>query len=165
MLQNILGKIVAGCRNSATCDHCSILAAIFPVTPRYYLCKVLHLFYYVVVKFGSCNVEKSASGENSAGLPTYKGRTQITSSCVATDNCQNSVHVISTYEGRSDNSLFSIRTGSVSLRLSVTGEDTKPLILVLTSYYPIRWNLIIPPGVVFDKLIVVSDSLKNIRVM
>jgi hypothetical protein len=115
------------------------------------MCEILSL-----VKVGSCNVEKSVNGENSAGLPTYEGRTQITSSCVATDNCQNSVHVISTYEAVSGNSLFSTPTGSIRVRLSVSGNDTKPLILILTSYYPIRWTLSIPPGVVFDKVLVVS---------
>ena len=107
-----------------------------------------------VVNFGSCNVEKSATGENSAGVPTYRGRTQITSSCVASDNCQNSVHVISTYQSRTDT-----RTGSVSLSLSFSGEDTKPLILVLTSYYAIRWTLSIPQGVTVDKVIVVSNNV------
>ena len=112
----------------------------------------INLFFYTV-KFGSCAIEKTARGDNSVGVPLYRGRTQITSSCVANDNCQNSVHVISVYEARSTG--FRVRSGSVSVRVSVTGEDTKPLILVLTSYYPIRWSLSIPSGVVFDKVIVV----------
>ena len=108
-------------------------------------------------KVGSCHVEKSAIAENSLGVPTYKGCTQITSSCVASDNCQNSVHVISTHGVRTSGGRFSTLGGSVNVRLSVTGEDTKPLILVFTSYYPIRWTLTIPTGVVVDKIIVVSD--------
>ena len=107
-----------------------------------------------VVKVGSCRVEKTGDGANSAGIPSYQGRTQITYSCVANDNCQNSVHAISVYEARSIG--FSVRSGSVRVSVSVNGEDTKPLILVLTSYYPIRWSLSIPPGVVFDRVIVVS---------
>ena len=107
----------------------------------------------IIVKFGSCIVHKSGHGDNSLGVPSYSGRTQITTSCVATDNCHNSVHVISMYEARSTG--FAVRAGSASVSVSVTGEDTRPLILVLTSYYPIRWSLSIPSGVVIDKIIVV----------
>lgn len=113
----------------------------------------------IIVKFGSCMIEKSAFGDNSIGKPTYRGRTQITYSCVANDNCLNSVHVISVYEARSTG--FSVRSGSVTVRVSVSGEDTKPLILVLASYYPIRWSLSIPRGVVFDKVIVVRTNASN----
>ena len=67
-----------------------------------------------------------------------------------------SVHVISMYEARSTG--FAVQAGSASVSLSVTGEDTRPLILVLTSYYPIRWSLSIPSGVVVDKVIVVRAS-------
>ena len=102
-------------------------------------------------------IEKSAHGANSMGIATYRGRTQITYSCVANDNCRNSVHVISVYEARSTG--FAVRSGSVNVHVSVTGEDTKPLILVLTSYYPIRWSLNIPRGVVFDKLVLVRTKL------
>ena len=107
------------------------------------------------MKFGSCAIEKTARGDNSAGIPSYRGRTQITSSCVVSNrsNCQNSIHVISVYEARSTG--FRVQSGSVGVRVSATGEDTKPLILVLASYYPIRWSLSIPSGVVFDKVIVV----------
>ena len=116
-------------------------------------CEPPELEFFHTVKFGSCSIEKTAHGDNSAAIPSYRGRTQITSSCVANDNCQNSVHVISVYEARSTG--FNVQSGSVSVRVSATGEDTKPLILVLTSYYPIRWSLNIPSGVVFDKVIVV----------
>ena len=48
------------------------------------------------------------------------------------------------------------------MHVSVRGEDDKPLILVLTSYYPINWRLSIPDSVVFDKIILVS--LVNVSV-
>ena len=108
-----------------------------------------------IAKFGSCNVEKTAYGDNSAGKPFYQQRPQITYSCVANDNCQNSVHVISTYEAVSTG--FNVRSAPITLTVSVNGDeaDTRPLILVLTSYYPVRWSLSIPQGVVFERLIVV----------
>ena len=109
--------------------------------------------YFHTVKFGSCAIEKTALGDNSAAIPSYRGHTQITSSCVASDNCQNSVHVISVYKAQSTG--FRVQSGSVSVHVSATGEDTKPLMLVLTSYNPIRWSISIPSGVVFDKVIVV----------
>ena len=107
-----------------------------------------------LAKYGSCRVEKTFDGENSAGIPSYQGRTQITYSCVANDNCVNSVHAISVYEARRTGG-FSVQPGTLRLRVTVSGEDTKPLILILTSYYPIRWSLSIPQGVVVDTVIVV----------
>ena len=116
------------------------------------------LFNTATVEFGSCIVEKSAFGANSAGVPTYRGLTQITSSCIANDNCRNSVHVISTYKTHLQHPGAVIRPETVDVHISVTGEDDKPLTLVLTSYYPIMWRLNIPDGVVFDKIILVRDS-------
>lgn len=108
-----------------------------------------------IVKYGSCHIEKTFNGENSAGMPLLGGRTQITYSCTAKDNCLNSVHAISVYEARSTG--FSVQAGTVQLSVSVTGEDAKPLILILTSYFPIRWFLSIPQGVVLDRVIVVNQ--------
>ena len=77
---------------------------------------------------------------------------------MANDNCRNSVHVISTYKTHFQHPGAVIRPGTVNVHISVTGgEDDKPLILVLTSHYPIEWRLNVPEGVVFDKVIVVSD--------
>ena len=118
----------------------------------------LTLLYYAV-KFGSCTIEKSTFGDNSAGVPAYRGHTQITSSCVASDNCRNSVHVISTYKTHLQHPGATIRPETVEVHVSVTGDDDKPLILVLTSYYPINWRLNIPDSVVFDKIILVRDKL------
>ena len=50
-----------------------------------------------------------------------------------------------------------IQPGTVDIHISVIGEDDKPLILILTSHYPIKWRLNVPDGVVFDKVIVVSN--------
>ena len=121
-------------------------------TPYEYL---LSLFNTAIVKFGSCIVEKSAFGDTSAGIPTFRGQTQITSSCVANDNCHNSVHVISMYKTHLQHPGATIQPGTVNVHISITDEDDKPLILVLTSYYPIKWRLSIPDGVVFDKIILV----------
>ena len=114
------------------------------------------------VKFGSCAIEKSTFGDNLAGVPAYRGHTQITSSCVANNNCHNSVHVISTYKTHLQHPGAAIRPGTVDVHISVRDEDDKPLILVLTSYYPINWRLNIPDSVVFDKIILVS--LVNVSV-
>ena len=120
----------------------------------------------LLVRFGSCNIEKTARGDNSAGKPFYQQRPQITSSCVANDNCQYSVHAISMYEARSTG-LFSVRSGSVAVRISVSGdeEDARPLILILTSYYPVRWSLSIPQGVVFEKVLVVRLVYLSTRLL
>ena len=93
----------------------------------------------------------------------YRGHPQITSSCVANDNCHNSVHVISMYKTHLQNPGAAIRPGTINVHISVTGEDDKLLILILTSYYPIQWRLNIPNGVVFDKVIVVSIPIKNLE--
>ena len=76
---------------------------------------------------------------------------------MANDNCHNSVHVISTYKTHLQHPGVVIRPETVAVHISVTDDDDKPLILVLTSHYPIKWRLNVPNGVVFDKVIVVSD--------
>ena len=119
---------------------------------------IFSLLNIVTVKFGSCIVEKSAFGDISAGIPTFREETQITSSCVANDNCHNSVHIISTYKTHLQHPGATIQPGTVNMHISVSGKDDKPLILVLTSYYPIKWRLSIPDEVVFDKIILVCMS-------
>ena len=69
------------------------------------------------------------------------------------------MHVISVYEARSDHSFGYHPTGLASVRVTVSGDqsDTRPLILVLASYEPIRWSISTPQGVNFEKIIVVSS--------
>ena len=92
-------------------------------------------------------------------MPSYSGSVQSTRSCTANDNCNYSVHAISVHEARSDYSFGYHPSGSASVRVTVEGDqnDTRPLILVLASYEPIRWSLSVSQGVNFEKIIVVSS--------
>lgn len=105
---------------------------------------------FLTVKVGSCHIEKSALGAQSVGIPEYGGRTQITYSCISDTNCDNAVHVISTYE-----STTNYRAGTIDVDISISGQDTRALILIFSTYYGAVWNLNIPRGVVIDKAILV----------
>ena len=105
---------------------------------------------------GSCHVERGAS--TAVGTPTYRGNSQTTYSCVANDNCNYDVHFISNYLG-----IFSgHHTGTIRVHLNVTGQSTKPLILVLSSYEPTDWILTIPSGVTVYRAIMVRDIYNQI---
>ena len=105
-------------------------------------------------------METSSSAGNAVAVPSYRGSVQSTRSCTANDNCNYSVIVISVYEARPDHSFGYHPTGSASVRVTVSGgqSDTRPLILVLASYEPIRWSISMPQGVTFEKILVVSGS-------
>ena len=102
-------------------------------------------------------METSSSTGNAVAVPSYRGSVQSTRSCTANDNCNYSVHVISVYEARS-RGFRDHAPGSASVRVTVSGDrsDTRPLILVLASYEPIRWSISVPQGVNLETLIVVS---------
>ena len=71
---------------------------------------------------------------------------------MAFDNCNYDVHVIRNYEA----SNIGNGAGDTDVVLTVTGESTHPLILVLTSYEPVRWRLSVTSGVTIDRVILVS---------
>ena len=94
------------------------------------------------------------------GTPTTDGERETTYSCEASDNCDYDVHVIGNYESSNGRHGFFIKrqAGDTDVQLSVSGVSSRSLILVLTSYEPVRWRLrVIPSSVVIDKVIVVSS--------
>ena len=74
---------------------------------------------------------------------------------MASDNCNYEVHVIGNYKSSSGSNSPRV-AGVTDVTLSVSGESSRPLILVLTSYEPVRWRLSVPSGVVIDKVILVN---------
>ena len=97
------------------------------------------------------------------GIPTFNRQSQTTYSCVADENCNYDVHIISNYEGDGHTGFRIHNTGNTNVRLSVSGQGSKPLILVFVSYEPVNWILSIPSGVVIDKVLLVGD--RNIHNM
>ena len=104
----------------------------------------------------SCLVRRNSG--LSVGTPTTDGDSEATYSCVAFGNCNNEVHVIGNYE--SSNGVHGVfverEAGDTDVVVSVTGESSCPLILVLTSYEPVRWRLSVTSGVAIHRVILVS---------
>lgn len=90
------------------------------------------------------------------GTPTFEGRSQTTYGCIANENCNNDVHVISNYEGNGHTGFGVHNTGNTRVDIRVSGRSSKPLILVFSSYEPVNWILNIPSGVVIDRILLVS---------
>ena len=97
------------------------------------------------------------------GTPTFTGQSQTTYSCVADENCNYDVHIISNYEGDYNHGFGPVtRAGNTNVQLSVSGEGSKPLVLVFVSYEPVNWILSIPQGVTIEKvLLVLAISMHN----
>lgn len=76
-------------------------------------------------------------------------------SCVANDNCNYDVHVVGCYESQY---LSNRRLSSSHVSINVQGQSSKPLILVLLTYRPMRWSLGISSDVVIDTVILVSTK-------
>ena len=91
------------------------------------------------------------------GTPTFEGRSQTNYSCVANENCNYDVHVVSNYEGDYSHrfGLFT-EAGNTNVQLRVSGESSKPLVLVFVSYEAVNWILSIPRGVTIDKVLLVK---------
>ena len=139
------------CSESYFYDTCTCLR-------KYTHCLILTILEYswFVAHIGSCLIRKNYASR--VGTPTTKGSSETSYSCVASDNCNYEVHVIGNYKSSSgSNSAGSPRVAGVTdVTLSVSGESSRPLILVLTSYEPVRWRLSVPSGVVIDKVILVN---------
>ena len=103
----------------------------------------------------NCLIERDS--DTSFGVPTTDGVPETTYSCVASDNCDYDVHVIGNYESSNGRHGFYTerQAGDTDVELSVSGESSRPLVLVLVSYEPVRWILHVPSGVTIDKVIVV----------
>ena len=106
-----------------------------------------------------CQIEQNS--ESSVGTPTTDGAPETTYSCVSSDNCNYEVHVIGNYESSNGrHGVFVEReAGDTDVVLTVTGESPHPLILVLTSYEPVRWRLSVTSGVTIDRVILVNRVL------
>ena len=110
---------------------------------------------------GECHIEREAS--SAVGTPTYNGQSQTTYSCVANENCNYDVHVISNYEGDYHHGFGPVtRSGNTNVELRVSGQGSKPLVLVFVSYEPVNWILSIPSGVVIEKVLLVSKLLEDL---
>ena len=99
-------------------------------------------FLLYVVHVSSCLIERDS--DTRFGVPTTDGVPETTYSCVASDNnCDYDVHVIGNYEssnGRHD-FITQRQAGITDVELSVSGESSRPLVLVLVSYEPVGWRL------------------------
>ena len=82
---------------------------------------------------------------------------------MAFDNCNYEVHVIGNYESSNGRHGFYVEreAGDTDVVLIVTGESPLPLLLVLTSYEPVRWRLSVTSGVTIDRVILVSYATEN----
>ena len=89
------------------------------------------------------------------GTPTFEEQSQTTYSCVADENCNYDVHVVSNYEGDGHTGFRVHDTGTTYVDMNVIGPSLKPLILVFVSYEPVNWILNITSGVVVDKVLLV----------
>ena len=92
------------------------------------------------------------------GIPTFSGQSQTTYSCVADENCNYDVHIISNYEGNGHTGFRVHNTGNTDVQLSVSSQGSKPLVLVFVSYEPVNWILDIPSGVVIEKVLLVRHK-------
>ncbi|CAI8043500.1 Sushi, von Willebrand factor type A, EGF and pentraxin domain-containing protein 1 [Geodia barretti] len=102
---------------------------------------------------GSCLIKQDSA--SIVGTPTTDGDSETTYSCVASDNCNYEVHVIGNYESSNGrHGFFTDRVaGDTDVIVSVSGESPRPLIIVLTSYEPVRWRLSVTSGVIIDRVI------------
>ena len=114
------------------------------------LSSILSLF-LLVAQIGDCHIE-----QNSSGSPNVY-------SCLVPDNLNPNydVHILSVYEASSNRLFRQHPTGTSNVRLFVSGEVLKPIVLVLVSYEPIEWRLSIPTGVEIERVLLVScNALK-----
>ena len=99
---------------------------------------------------------------NSIGTPTTDGDPESTYSCVASDNCDCEVHVIGNYESSNGQHGFNVerQAGDTYVDLTVSGQSSRPLVLVFVSYEPVRWrlNISVPREVQINRVIVVSSD-------
>ena len=123
------------------------------------MCTRLYTLFHAAT-FGSCHI--AADVNNSVGTPTYSrrgnGGLRAVYSCVANDNCNYDVHVVGCYESQY---LSNRRLSSSYVSINVQGQSSKPLILVLLTYRPMRWSLGISSDVVIDTVILVSTKQQH----
>ena len=105
---------------------------------------------------GQCRIQRGSS--SAVGTPTFNGATQTNYSCVANENCNYDVHVISNYEGDYNHGFGPVtRSGTTNVRINVRGQVHRPLVLVFVSYEPVNWILSLSSGVTIEKVLLVSQ--------
>ena len=114
-----------------------------------------HVLFNNAAATGSCLIKQDSASV--VGTPTTDGDSETTYGCVASDNCNYEVHVIGNYESSNGrHGFFTERVaGDTNVIVSVSGESPRPLILVLTSYEPVRWRLSVTSAVIIDRVILV----------
>ena len=91
------------------------------------------------------------------GTPTFRGQSQSTYGCVADENCNYDVHVVTIYQSDYNHGFGPVtRSGTTNVQLRVSGWGSKPLVLVFVSYEAVNWILSIPSGVVIEKILLVK---------
>ena len=95
------------------------------------------------------------NSSNAVGTPyRWSSHSPTTYSCV-TDctGAQYEVHVIGMY------SSYNFRNRNTIVEMTVCGESSKPLVLVLTSYEALNWTVNVPNGITIERILVVSSRL------
>lgn len=78
------------------------------------------------------------------------GGTQDYSMYKAGSSSQTALHIIGVYEGRSDRGMGHHPTGEVKLHIA---KQKQPIVLALSAYEPVQWNISVEPGVAIEKII------------
>ena len=95
------------------------------------------------------------------GFPSTDGRPEMTYYGCVSDlfNCDYEVHVIANYESSNGHHGFGIPrvAGSTYVQFNISGQSSKPLVLVFTSHEPVNWQLYLPSGAVVNRILVVSS--------
>ncbi|XP_066293091.1 uncharacterized protein [Branchiostoma lanceolatum] len=117
------------------------------------------------MEVGNCTIFRGAAsvGLGVAAPGTY--RLGPRNSCVTDDNKDKEVHVIGTYGNATYNSFRTpdrlVPKDWFNVKLVQRGPLTKPLVLVMASYYPMSWDLDIPDGVTIDTVHVSGQTSSN----
>ncbi len=70
------------------------------------------------------------------------------------------LHVVGVYEASSDHSFCHSTTGAVSVTVKNTG---KPVILAVSSYEPVTWNIKLEPGAQLERVIVGGYGVQKVK--
>lgn len=110
-----------------------------------------------------CLIKESPS--TYVGFPSTDGRPETTYYGCVSDlfNCDYEVHVISNYESSNTRHGIGIETipGDIYVRLNISGQSSKPLILAFAAYEPANWRLYFANEDAVDKILVVSSGPIN----
>ena len=107
---------------------------------------IIHSFLLniLLARVGDCHVRRSPESAS-----VY--------SCLVPDtlNPNYDVHIISMYQAISTCAFCDHPTAAAAVKLSLSGEALKPIVLVLVSYDPIEWRLTVPSGVEIERVLLV----------